>query len=554
MFRYSKWIISISIIVFSFLCSQLVAAEKYDPSHPLVVELVKRGIGYLSQNTDNAHAEGGDILVALAIFKADLDMQDHPRVKKGVAAAKSLAARMAQGKFQWGHDSMYVVPLAAMLLTTIDPVEYAREITTIRDVLLACQRPNGGFGYMNDSPYKASGSGDLSQTQYVMLSFWSMHQANIELPPDAVKRCLLFLAAAQTNDGGWPYQFPEPGNAGTVAGQASGATHSLTAAGLSAFLIAGDILGLFRSKLSQEQDDEGIVPAAFQRVDPDDKKRKSTSGIDKSQVETVYKRGENWLRSHPYMRAGWHYYYVYSKERFETFLEVARGKPLKSPDWYNEGVEVLASVQAPNGSWGSAGADADNTLGPEICTSFAILFLIRSTKKSIGELYDDVLAGGFGLPSDPSSVVVKKGKLLNKSAATNIDDALKMLESEGVTEGEDALLPEKISLPRNPQERKQVMNRFARLLNSKDVRARRFAAKLVGRGDDLDFVPSLVFALSDPDTVTARNAEASLRLISRQLDTFWLPREGDINSVQRSDAILQWRKWYQSVRPDYRFD
>ncbi len=516
-------------------------AEKYDPSHPVVMEMVRKGVAYLI-NAQPSHGDGGAMLAALAIYKADLDSSaDHPRVKTGINLARGIANRAARG-FPWEHDSMYSVPLAGMLLASVNPTEYANDVKAIRDTLLDAQRPNGGFGYMIESPYKTAGQGDISQTQYVMLFFWTLSQANIDIPQDALKRCVTFLIAAQTNDGGWPYQSPDP--AGTT-------TSSLAAAGFSGFLIAGDALGLFRSKWAENQEDEGIVPTAFQRVDPDDKRKKPA--MDRTQLESTIKKAENYFNTHPYQRATWHYYYLYSKERYESFLEITKGKRSKSPDWYNEGVELLFSSQAKDGSWGSVGSDVDSALGPDLCTSFAVLFLIRSTQKAIGELHDDVLFGGQGLPDDPSAVVVKNGKMMNKSATTNIDDALKMLEADGKADGEDSLIPEQMSLPKDPKVRKDQLNRFSRLLNSQDAKARRFAAKILGRGDDLDFVPALIYALSDPDSQVPRFAEASLRLISRQLDTYHLPRDGKIGEGARVNAVLQWRKWYLTVRPDYVF-
>lgn len=134
-----------------------------------------------------------------------------------------------------------------------------------------------------------------------------------------------------------------------------------------------------------------------------------------------------------------------------------------------------------------------------------------------------------------------------------MDDALKVLESEDQNEMKATLVPDKIVLPKNPKERKEYLARFARMMSSKDPNARRFAAKLLGRGDDLEFVPQLIYGLSDPDSVVPRNAEASLRLISRQLDTVFIPKDGKITEPQRISAILQWRKWYLTVRPDYVF-
>jgi hypothetical protein len=187
-----------------------------------------------------------------------------------------------------------------------------------------------------------------------------------------------------------------------------------------------------------------------------------------------------------------------------------------------------------------------------VSTAFAVLFLIRSTQKAIGELHDDLLVGGSTLPDDPN-VVIQNGKIVKKTESTTMDDALKVLESEDQNEMKATLLPDKIVLPKNPKERKEYLARFARMMSSKDYNARRFAAKLLGRGDDLEFVPQLIFGLSDNDPVVPRNAEASLRLISRQLDTVFIPKEGKITEPQRISAILQWRKWYLTVRPDYVF-
>ena len=547
--RFSLRVLA-SIVVFGWLAigGHLPAfAQKYDPQHPVVLDMVKRGLDYLSKTPPSSYGEGGTMLAALAIYKADPEATpDHPRIKAGLQQAVEIARSMASNSYQWGHDSMYSVPVAGMLLTSVDPALYSTEIKTIRDVLIGVQRPNGGFGYMIESPYKTAGSGDISQTQYVMLCLWTMSQANIEIAQEPVRRCLQFLASAQKNDGGWAYQAPDPN------GQNSSVTNSLTAAGFSGYLIAGDTLGLFRSKWAQNQEEEGIVPTAFQRIDPDEKKKKAAA-VDKTQVETVVKRAENWFNTHPYQRSMWHYYYVYSKERYESFLEITKGNKEKSPDWYNEGVDALIAAQDVSGGWGIKGGDVDGSLGPDICTSFAILFLIRSTQKAIGELHDDVLLGGQGLPDDPTSVVVKNGKLMNRTAATNIDDALKMLEDNSKVDGKEGLIPDQMVLPKDPKERKDQLNRFARLMNSRDAATRKFAARLLGRGDDLDFVPSLIYGITDPDAAVARYSEASLRLISRQLDTYHLPRDGEINSNHRTTAVLRWRQWYLTVRPDYVF-
>ncbi len=93
------------------------------------------------------------------------------------------------------------------------------------------------------------------------------------------------------------------------------------------------------------------------------------------------------------------------------------------------------------------------------------------------------------------------------------------------------------------------------MLRSPDARARRVAAKILGRGDDLDFVPDLIFALSEgeQDAQVMRTAENSLRILSRQLSTYQLPREGAITPADRVRALQYWKRWYLSIRPDHVF-
>ena len=129
-----------------------------------------------------------------------------------------------------------------------------------------------------------------------------------------------------------------------------------------------------------------------------------------------------------------------------------------------------------------------------------------------------------------------------------------MLEEDGKNETEDELVADKMLLATDLNQRKEQLNRFARLLNAKEPRTRKIAAKLLGRGDDLDHVPALIYAITDPDPNVPRIAEQSLRLISRRLDIHYLPKGSEKLSEQtKSGASLQWKKWFLSLRPDYVF-
>ena len=515
-------------------------AEKYTPEHPVVQEMVRKGVAFLSSSKDGLQGEGIALLAGYTIFKVTGD-PEHPLVVAAVKEARNLAAMFSRNS-AGDINSLYVPSLAGMLLASIDVEAHGVPIIHIRDFILRTQKRNGGFGYLRG---ELDDSADISQTQYAMLCLWTMSQLGIEIPDEPIIATINYLVAAQTNDGGWPYQF------GGRKAELATTTNSLAAAGFSALLIAGDLLGLYRSKVAENQEEEGIIPIAFKRIMPETKRSKVN--MDRTRLDNATKRGEFWHNANPYSPSIWHYYYVYSRERYESFLEITKGKQQKSPDWYNQAVETLQAAQSPNGAWGVK--DPDSSLTPPVCTSFAILFLIRSTQKAIGALNEAYVVGGDSLPDDLTSVRAVGGKVMSKTSTTSIDDALKMLEEDGKNETEDELVADRMLLAADPNQRKEQLNRLARLLNAKEPKTRKIAAKLLGRGDDLDLVPALIYAITDPDPDVPRIAEQSLRLISRQLDTHNLPKEkGEKLSDQtKSKASVQWKKWFLSLRPDYVF-
>jgi hypothetical protein len=530
------------------------AQAQYYPDHPVVKEMVDRGVAYLAANPVSGTGDsifGIQILTAYTIYKVEGD-PDMPLVAKGLQAAKDYVGKISRAQGGFDHKSIYHMSVCCMLLASVSVDTYGPELLAARDFFMRVQQRTGAYGYI-DGSHKAD-SGDISQTQYVLLALWTMYQAGIEIQDDRVVKTLDYLYAAQIRDaqsgnaGGWPYQF-EPGNMGLT-----NSTNSLTACGLSSVLIAGDILGVFRNRLAQAEEEEGLVPAAFKRVVAESEKKRRGANIDRDRLDNCVKGGLDFNRRHPYSKTTWHYYYLYSLERFESFLEIASGKQNKSPPWYNVEVERMKALQGGNGSFGGPNSqDLDTVLDPQTATSLAILFLIRSTQKAIGDLKEAIAVGGYELPSELTTVTMLNGKPVSKNEATSIDDALKMLEDDKKSQGEDKLVAEKIIFSKDPARRKDELNRFSRLLRSKDWQARRIASKVLGRSDDLDMVPELIFALSDRDLVVNRNAETSLRLISRKLDKYHLPKEGGITDQDRIKAQREWKTWFLELRPDYIF-
>ncbi len=249
---------------------------------------------------------------------------------------------------------------------------------------------------------------------------------------------------------------------------------------------------------------------------------------------------------------GWYYYARYSEERMESFLEIARNKPEKSPAWYNRGVEDLKLTQAESGGWGTNGQVENDNSPATVCTAFAVLYLIRSTQKAIGALNEDVLEGGRGL-SDVANARRVNGKIVDKSKINSMEEMLKMLETDENANTDDVVVSERLKLDSDPKRRKEQLSRLSRLVISGDYRARRTAAKILGRGDDLDFVPTLIYALSDADPEVPKYAETSLQVLSRKMTTRFVPLEGAPTVEHRKLAEAKWKAWYLSIRPDFVF-
>jgi hypothetical protein len=76
---------------------------------------------------------------------------------------------------------------------------------------------------------------------------------------------------------------------------------------------------------------------------------------------------------------------------------------------------------------------------------------------------------------------------------------------------------------------------------------RLLAVRALGRSGKLDYVPSLLHALSDPDRRIVLEARDGLRFVSRNFQGLGPP--DDFTEQQRFQAIDAWRNWYKSLRP-----
>ena len=103
---------------------------------------------------------------------------------------------------------------------------------------------------------------------------------------------------------------------------------------------------------------------------------------------------------------------------------MATGEHPREPRWYTDGFHYLRKKQKDDGSW-SSGA---NLAVPD--TAFGILFLMRSTKKSIENTkgYDSgTLSGGQGLPRDLSHVHLRDGQIVEQPVNGSLSALLAIL-------------------------------------------------------------------------------------------------------------------------------
>ena len=86
------------------------------------------------------------------------------------------------------------------------------------------------------------------------------------------------------------------------------------------------------------------------------------------------------------------------------------------------------------------------------------------------------------------------------------------------------------------------------LMTDESYMKRKIAVRFVAATQDLDNVPALLYALSDPALDICEEAHNGLRLISRKVDAF--PLSANPTKVEFLDLKAKWTKWYKGIRPD----
>jgi hypothetical protein len=520
---------SASIIIAAILHALFSVTHTYavTPDSPEVQKLVNAALGFLEKNTDERL--GGKCLVGLAFIKSN--QPDHPRVLEALAECRKVMSANPPDPML----DVYSNGLAVIFMCELAPQKYTREIQWFLNRMKARQKDHGGWGY-HDYP-----TGDTSQTQYAALSYWEAQRHGFDIQGTSVEQLADWLIRTQGPDGCWGYQGQVSTSSLPVEQADTGC--SMLAAGLGSLYICANLLGV--SPLTANEEAEDRLPSALRPVIGTNANRSALKfrpqKISNAQIMETIAQAHDWMEDNYAIDIGLRrYYYLYALERYKSFQEVLEGEVVEEPKWYNDGYQFLAKDQKSDGSF-------SGYCGPVCDTAFATLFLLRSTQKSIRiDLGEGTLLSGRGLPSNLARAKMRNGELIIEQVHTKVDQVLSMIDEED--EGAlDELSRDPTQLIVDKVEEKSA-RRFQQLVRGGEPEVRLLAVRTLGRTGNLDYAPSLLYALTDPDRRVVLEARNGLRFISRNFDGFGPP--DNFTEQQRYEAADAWENWYKSLRPD----
>jgi hypothetical protein len=486
---------------------------------------VLSGVAYLK-----AHAGGGagpSAMIALALMKAEVPSTD-PVVAR---CMHNVLNRFTDDGYQPENPSgtgIYEAAASMMALATQDATGNRDRLALIAAFLAARQNANGSWDYRHRT------QGDTSISQYATLGMWEADNAGIDVSPAVWDRAASWFMSVQSAAGSWNYHRDEATTPETCA---------MTAAGVGSLLICERQLDRYRQ--IRRGNSPLLKPLVSDGALGD--YRPSTSH---AQLEQAIKRGMAWLTANfaPANReltGQSPYYMLYGVERIGALTD---RQSIGRVDWYAKGLDFILSSQIADGSWHAQH-------GPDMNTVWAILFMVKSTAKTIQRitikrLGAGTLLGGRELPKDLTSMTVAGGRVVSRPMNGAIEGMLAVLEDPRAdqadaavgglieryyAEGADALRPHKI--------------RFRKMLSDRDPGVRAVAAWGLAHIGDLDVAPLLIDVLvvpnQDEDVVAA--ARRGLQYLSRKIDGVGPPSPS--TAAERQAAARTWREWYSAIRP-----
>jgi hypothetical protein len=487
---------------------------------------VLSGVQYLRSHYVGRNA-GEMAMIALAFLKAEVPPDD-PALQACVAAIRARFSSSAYQPQLGSGPGTYEAAASAMVLANLDPVENRTWITMIASYLKGRQNANGSWDYSHRT------HGDTSISQYAVLGLWEAENAGVDVSPSTWDRAAEWYMSVQSSAGSWTYHRDEAGQIETL---------SMTAAGVGSLLICQRQLERYRqSKLGTNPLLTTLVAAGSQA-----NYRPSSSH---TQIDQAIKRGISWIGanfalSNPMIVGQSPYYGLYGIERIGALGE---RETIGRLDWYGKGADFIRSTQRADGSWTGAH-------GTEMNTVWAMLFLTKSTAKTIRrikiqKLGGGTLLGGRELPKDLSSMTVAGGRVVSRPMNGAIEGMLAVLEDPRAEQADAAVagIVERYYV-HGPEALRPYKDRFRKMLSDRDHGVRQVAAWALAHTGDLDVAPLLIDAMvvADEEEDVVTSIRLGLQLLSRKIKGLGPPSPS--TAADRLAAARRWRDWYQAIRP-----
>lgn len=524
-------------------CAVLSARPAYAivPEDPEVKKVIEKALSFLAKS--NHEKVGGKCLIALAFKKNGRD-NNFGKIKEAIEASTS-----APFAPQLACDN-YNLPLMIIFLIEMESEQYRPRIQQMLTEMLRRQQSTGGWGY------EGSPQGDTSQTQYAVLAMWFADRHGYDVPVTAIGNAMNWLLRTQDPSGTWGYQGVESTTSARVPQEANSLTMSLGAAALGSMYIMKELVilpgddGIANPAGGNKPGAEAKRPTALQLVEEKKKaaqvtRRRPAPNVDGSRVRKSMQDGNAWMAKNFTVEPPkeWKHYAFYAYERYATFKDAIDGDAVEEPKWFTDIFNNLQKTQHPDGSW--EGGDT-----PVAATAFGVLVLSRSTQKAFKRaemLGEGIMLGGMGLPKDVVGIKERNGKLVSDTPLTGkIDDLLNILEDNKAGDLLDTDQP--LQLDADITRRSGQITKLRAMVSAESFETRLVAVRSLAQVRELDNVPVLLYALSDPDIRVVRVADRGLRFISRKLEGV-MPIEN--GSKETKTALRQaWGKWYLSIRPD----
>jgi hypothetical protein len=514
------------------------SARAYDPKSPEVLELVNRGIAYIENGKEAGNLDnelGATCVCALACY-AHTGNPQHPLVQRALTEIR----RDIQEGSQHVSHSNYSTGLAMILLGSIDAAAYRQEMQALINAVNQRQMPGGGWSY------PAHATGDTSQTQFACLGLWMAHRQGVPIEIPVIERVTNWLLRTQAPNGAFGYQGKDPGNFTRIAQERT--TESMGVAGTASLYVCGEILGFIPPK---EEKREG-APEALRLASRGQKRVVLAKEVDLARWKDGVNAGDNWItrnvgiENHINGGVTQQYYYMYTIERYWAFRELTVANPDPEPAWYNSGIDYLRKNIEKDGCWTSGNSS-------KIDTAFAVLFMLRSSQRTLKRIIDEqgtLTAGKGALPDDLTEIKqTRDGKIVSLQETPAVENLLSMLEDKDAPLSKflDGM-PDQLELASDPATRAQQITRLRRLAINGSFQARLTAVKTLSRIRDLENAPALIYAVTDPDTRISRAASNGLRFISRKFNGPLVA--DDATEQQKRAASVVWKEWYLGIRPD----